>query len=492
MINLTHSTVAKRFLFLLALFTPSMIVAQNVRTPMEPEVLKNVFWSLCVQDAETGESLVDIRSSYLMTPASTLKVLTTATALECVSPETRLSTKLYTTGVISEGVLSGDVLIVGEGDPSIGSRHLKDTSADSFFNNVAHALTAKGVKKIKGNIIALSPKSFDHQGLNPRWLHYDMGNHYAAGAYALNLFDNSYNVIFTDYGRKFTHTPSVPGLKLKRSYVISKSRKTDSLYIARPSSGEQVHLITGIYPAGVKQWQIRGDIPDPPLFFAQYLAMTLKKKGISIQGESRTSGLLPDVDKVLLYEHLSPTMMELARLTNVHSINLYAESLLRCTWVGKPALEGHNPTQTALHQSGLYWQGRGLSGKEINVFDGSGLSPENKVTANYLSSLLGKVYRGDSTHLFMMTLPMAGKEGTVTSFLKGTPLAGRAYLKSGSIKNVIAYTGYIVVPDGKVYTVTLMANNFTLRHSEMRKVFEGILLDTFTPALGLEMAEMGQ
>ena len=475
----------KGFLFLVTLFPPLMIVAQNVRTPMEPDALKNVFWSLCVQDADSGETLADIRSSYLMTPASTLKVPTTATALELSSPDARLSTKVYMSGVVSEGVLSGDLFIVGEGDPSIGSRHLKDTPPDTFFDNVARALTSKGIKKIKGNVIALSPKSFDYQGLNPRWLHYDMGNHYAAGAYTLNLFDNSYSVIFSDYGRKFTHTPSVPGLKLKRAYVISSSRKTDSLYIARPSGAEQDHLITGVYPAGVRQWQIRGDIPDPPLFFAQYLAMVLKKKGISLQGESRTADTLPDVAKSLIYEHLSPTITELARLTNIHSINLYAEALLRHIWSRKELLEGHNPTQTALHHSNLYWQGRGLSGREINAYDGSGLSPENKVTANYLSSLLGKVYRSDGTHRFMTTLPIAGKEGTVTSFLKDTPLAGRAYLKSGSIKNVIAYTGYVVTPDGKVYTVTLMANNFTLRHSEMRKVFEGILSDTFAPAFGI-------
>lgn len=479
---MTYSTVRKGFLFLCSLFVPVVIVAQNVRTPMEPEALKNIFWSLCIQDADTGENLVDIRSSYLMTPASTLKVPTTATALEVVAPETRLSTKVYVMGTVAEGVLSGDLFIVGEGDPSIGSRHLKDTSPDLFFDSVVKALGAKGIKKIKGDVIAISPKSFDHQGLNPRWLHYDMGNHYAAGAYALNLFDNSYDVVFSNFGRKFTHTPSVPGLKLKRAYVISSTRKSDSLYIARPSDGSQEHLITGVYPAGVKQWRIRGDIPNPPLFFAQYLATTLKKKGISLQGESRTAETLPDGDKALLYEYLSPTIEELARLTNVHSINLYAEALLRYSWAKKDGLEGHNPTQGALHHANLYWQGRGLSGKEINAFDGSGLSPENKITANYLCSLLGKVYRGDATRRFMKTLPMAGKEGTVTSFLKDTPLVGRTYLKSGSIKSVIAYTGYIIAPDGKVYTVTLMANNFMLRHSEMRKIFEGILLDAFAPA----------
>lgn len=482
MITATHNPLCKGLLTLLLLCLPSLSMAQNVRIPSEPEALKNVFWTLCIRDADSGERIVDIRPHHLMTPASTLKVFTTATALEIISPETRLSTKVYMTGNISDGVLSGHLLIVGEGDPSIGSRYLKDCSPQSFFDNTVQALKMKGIRKIKGNIIALSPKSYDHQALNPRWLHYDMGNHYAAGAYALNLFDNSYAVIFSDYGRKFTHSPSVPGLKLERAYTRSSSGKSDSLYIARAADGEERRLITGVYPATLKQWSIRGDIPNPPLFFAQYLTTVLKRNNISVQGMPCTQEALPSEDKALVYEHASPTISELARLTNVHSINLYAEALLRYTWARKKAPEGHNPTQAAIHHAELYWQARGLSGDELNAFDGSGLSPENKVTANYLSSLLGKVYRSDSTHLFMNTLPIAGKDGTVTSFLKDTPLAGRAYLKSGSIKGVIAYTGYVVAPDGKVYTVTVMVNNFIQKHSEMRRVLERVLSDAFAPA----------
>ncbi|MDO4771780.1 D-alanyl-D-alanine carboxypeptidase/D-alanyl-D-alanine-endopeptidase [Porphyromonas sp.] len=483
MINIINRMTRRGSLLAAYLSLSLVSQAQVVRTPAEPEAFKNIFWSLCVQDAETGERLVDIRPCHLMTPASTLKVPTTATAMEVLSPDSRLSTRICMRGKISNGVLEGDLFIIGGGDPSIGSRHLKSEDRHIFFRKAADALAAKGISVVKGDIIAYSPQSYDYQALNPRWLHYDMGNHYAAGAYLLNLFDNSYEVVFSDYGRRFVHMPTIPGLKLSGAYTYSTTRKSDSLYISMPIGDGGHRLITGVYPAAVKQLGIRGDIPNPPLFFAQYMSMYIRKRGVTHKGKCRTADTLPSTDMPLLYEHLSPTIEELARLTNIHSINLYAEALLRQTWIKKRMEEGRNPTQVALHHSLLYWQGRGLVSGEANVFDGSGLSPENKITANYLTSLLGKVYRSDSTHRFMRTLPLAGKEGTVTSFLKDTPLSGRAYLKSGSIKHVIAYAGYIQTPDGKVYAVSIMANNFTLRHAEMRKIFEGILLETFGTTL---------
>lgn len=482
MTNIRSKALLYGLVSFLSTFLPFTLLAQGSKCPKIPESLKNVFWSLCVQDVATGTRVVDVNAHYMMTPASTLKVFTTATALERLSPDSRMSTKVYLAGELRDGILWGNLVIVGGGDPTIGSRYVKEEDRLLFFDQVVRSLKAKGVMTIKGDIIGVSPLWYDYQAVNPHWLYYDIGNHYAAGAYALSGFDNSYEIEFSDFGRSFSTSHAIEDVKLSPSYRYSSARKSDSLYLARPLGGDSTVHITGVYPAGVKSLKIRGDLPNPPLHFVRYVTRSLVQGGLVVEGRSRVVseyevGTLP-----LLYEYLSPSVSDLSRRTNLHSVNLYAEALLKYTWAGVfDTSQKIDFVPSALCQAVHYWASRGLSPDEILPFDGSGLSPENKVTANYLTSLLGKVYRGERKGLLMHHLPVVGREGTVASFLKNTRLEGRAYLKSGSIKGVLAYTGYVKAPSGKVFAVTIMANNFTVKHQVIRKAFEEILLEVFSP-----------
>lgn len=483
--TLLHRSFTRLVTAALLLLSPLLsLKAQGVRVPAEPDLLHKSFWSLCIQDVESGETLVNIRAHHLMTPASVLKVYTTASALSILSPDTRLATEVHLSGSVSKGVLQGDLVIIGEGDPSIASRHLPRGQQSSFFEKVVEALRGRGITTIEGEILALSLPHRDAQGRNPRWMHYDMGNHYAAGAYDLNLFDNSYDILFSNFGRDFTVSPAIPDLNLIRAYEVSPRKRSDSLYIAIPPlGGSHDRIITGVYPASLKSTSIRGEIPNPPLFFAQYLASHLRREGITVKGKGKVIADPPAPGSTtLLYRHLSPTITELARLTNVHSINLYAEALLRRLAPEEDRWAGHNITQSALHRTALYWEGRGLTPDESALYDGSGLSPENKLSTFFLVTLLGKVYRNESTRRFMDTLPIVGKEGTVSSFLRELPFAGTTRLKSGTIKHVLAYGGYVPTPDGRIYAVAVIVNNHTVRNSEMRKALGELLLDAFAPS----------
>lgn len=180
----------------------------------------------------------------------------------------------------------------------------------------------------------------------------------------------------------------------------------------------------------------------------------------------------------LLYTFESPSIRELMEITLVYSHNLFAEGMLRQLAIGKTPLPGHNPTQTAIEEVKSYWKGRGLDTDELEMVDGSGLSTQDRVTTHFLAAMLGKVYRADKSGVYMRLLPRAGMDGTLTIFLKNTPLQGKARLKSGTLRNVVCYAGYVEL-GGKTYTVALMVNNFYGSASTIRKAMEQVLLESF-------------
>ena len=460
---------------LLMLGSLTGVRAQSVRTPSEPEAFRNVFWGLSIRDAATGEELAGHNAHTLMTPASTMKLVSTGTALSSLGSSHRIKTRLLTTGDIENGTLRGDLLIQGDGDFSIGSRYFWDEDPERFFKRAVSELKQMGIARIEGRVLAVSGKE-DFQGTSPRWTAYDLGNHYAAGVYGLNLFDNAYTVTLSAHGRNVSLKPSISGLKLEPVYGFSEKRSSDSLYISPFPDDRGRYLITGVYPSKAANRTVKGAMPDPPLFFAEHLREILVKGGIAVkEGFGKTSELpAGTIDTLMTYE--SPTLFDLARITNTYSHNLFAEGFLRLLGRVKEPMPGHNLTQTSIMEVYRYWEERGLDTKELEMFDGSGLSTEDRVTPAFFTAMLGKIYREDPSHTFMQVLPRAGKDGTLTIFLKGTPLEGKARLKSGTIRNVVTYAGYVTV-GGKVYTVAIMVNNYYGKASAVRKTMERVLLD---------------
>ncbi len=450
--------------------------AQEVRTPMEPGDLNRSFWTLSIQDADSGEELVGIRSHHLMTPASTMKLVSTATLWSQKGGVGRIPTEIKTNGSVVNGRVEGDIYIIGHGDPSIGSRYFWNKDQDTFFKLVVQKLREKGISAISGNIIALLPKS-DFQANNPKWLAYDMGNAYAAGLWDLNAHDNSYSIHFTDYGKSFYVEPEIPDFKLSKMYERTNTRSRDSIYISPFVLPDGSYAITGAYPANVPKLLVRGAIPNPPLFIAHRLRSFLMKQGISVGGKATTAPSMDD-SGVSLYTFESPSLRELIEITLFYSHNLFAEGMLRQVAIDKSSLPGHNTTQTAIQVVNDYWKSRGMDVSELEMMDGSGLSTQNRVSANFLATMLGKVHRADKGNGYMYLLPRAGIDGTLTIFLKNTPLQGKAYLKSGTLRNVVCYAGYVQL-DGKTYTVALMVNNFYGSASTIRKAMEQVLLDSF-------------
>lgn len=432
--------------------------------------------SIFVVDLTSGRTLSASNESIPLVPASTLKLVTTATALELLGPDHRFETALDYVGEVKEGVLMGDLVIKGGGDPTLGSKHV-GSSQWVFLDTWINQVKAAGIKQINGRIVA-DASYFDDEPLSPYWLWEDIGNYYAAGVHGLGIRDNSYTLHLRS-GAPGTKPfilgtePSLPLLQVE-NYLIAANNKKDSAYLyGQPWSWTR--SLHGSMPANSDDFSIRGDLPDPPLQAAIDLHDALKKAGIFVQKPPVTGRTyrLPS-NRVRLGVVFSPPLSRIVEIIHHHSDNLYAETLLRHL-----AAVSYAPPLTA--KNGLaviyrHWQSKGLDIKDLIMLDGSGLSPVNRVSARFLGDLL--VYmatKSPQANVFESSLPRAGMEGTVANFMAGTPLAGKARLKSGSNQYATTYAGYCL-RNGSKQAVVLLVNHGLISRQQVRKELAEYLL----------------
>lgn len=413
-------------------------------------------------------------------PASIQKLLTTSAALNICGADYKIKTEIYRRGVIDDqGVLHGDIIICGQGDALMGSEKSlfgKDAFRDTLFS----VLQKNGIRSISGSIIA-DARSQQGTGISPDWTWEDMGNYYAAGHYALNYHLNRYSLILDTSHPQTRPTikginPEVAGLEIK-NYLSNYSSLSDSAYLYGPPLGMQRSLF-GAVPHRSSTFTIWGDIPNPPLFLAQSLTQTL---GIRIDGppqcwiEKELNNKNDDKgDWKLLHIYQSESLDYVAKITNEISQNLLAESLLntlgKCSSLSTE-LQTYSTALDALHN---YCIKQGYDCRGVKIYDGCGLAPTNRITPRFMSQLLVSAYNNNA---FYTSIPIAGKEGTVKNFLKGTRLEGKARLKSGTTKLVIAYAGYVEGRDHHTYVVTVIVNNYEGKTAYIRKKIENLILN---------------
>ncbi len=410
-------------------------------------------------------------------PASVWKLYTTSTAIEKLGANYKFRTTLVRTGPIEKGVLQGSIMVMGSGDPTFGSKYFKSPYYD-IFNRWAADIKAAGIDSIAGNVI-VNAALFNGDGLPGTRTWEDMGNYYGTSAFAFNIADNSYSLRY-DVSPKVGELatlqgvfPEVPDLVIN-SEVQSSTAKGDQAYIFG-SPQESIRTVRGTLPAGSSGFEIKGSIPNPPLFGAYHLMLALKANGIGSQGYQ--AEYIPPREPIafqVLGEHLSPTLQEIAAETNRSSNNLFAEGLLLALGLqaNKATPEGGVQALCAHLEAAIPAIGA------IFAYDGSGLSRYTAVSAVQTAQLLG--YMKSKSLLnegVVKNLPVAAQSGTLKRFGAGTPLSGKFRGKSGSMDKVQAYAGYLTCKSGKELRVVLIANNFDVEGNLMRLRMEQCLLE---------------
>ena len=440
-------------------------------------------------DINSGEIIAELNPNTSLKPASTLKLFTTATALEVLSPKYRFKTLLAYTGTIDSlnKTLNGNLFIIGSGDPTLGSEHFEETKSLKFLNQWVKSIKEAGINKINGHIIA-DATILEQDNIPSTWSWINIGNYFGAAPNGLTIFDNLYRIYFntgsTIGGNTSISkmTPMIPGLTFDNKSQAAHIWYDKSNIFGAPYTYHR--LIKGQLPVNKKNFPVKGAIPDPAYLAAYTLDSLLTKAGVIISNEPTTVRLMnkqstKDTERTILYSSSSPTIDQIIYQTNQKSINLFAEHLLLETARDMGAT---TKTETAIDSLKSFWYSKGMDLQGCILYDGSGLSQYNAITATQMVFLLSYM-KTKSAYFssFKKSLAIAGETGTLEFMFKNTPSQGELIAKSGTIDNVKAYAGFTKTTSGRDIAFYIIVNNYTGKTSLTTKRIENLLnkLTTF-------------
>lgn len=407
--------------------------------------------SLYIVNSKTGNVVYEKNGELGMAPASCQKVVTSVTAFELLGKDYTYSTQLGYEGKIEQQVLNGNLYIIGYGDPTLGSWRWNSTGEQRVLNNFITAIQQKGIRDIKGNVFGYDRK-WGSNNTPDGWIWEDIGNYYGAGASSLNWRENQYDIILKSgerAGDKVTIVKTVPRLEnvgLYSELVTAKKGTGDNAYIYLPPYGVQGY-IRGTIPAGENNFTISGAMPNAAEQLTITLSNALKEKGMkgilfsgSYNGMEVDKKDLP-VNPVIIASIESPPLDSINYWFLKKSINLYGEAFVK-TIAYEKTKSGSTDTGIAIIKN--FWKGKGIDPGALNIIDGSGLSPANRLTANALVTIM----------------QYAKQQKWFSSFYNALPEMNGIKMKDGYIGGVRSYTGYIKSKDGNEYTFSFIANNF--------------------------------
>ena len=460
----------------------------------ELEALKNdsamqgASWGLMVTEASSGRSVVDFQSKLALVPASTQKLFTTAVALSVLGPNYKYATTISYDGYIdyANKVLHGNLYIKGSGDPTLLSKFFakNEQAAENdsldFKRFVLRALTQLGLQHISGKVIG-DASIFESECISPNWVWEDLGNYFGAGTFGLNYKDNEYSVFFNtgnegELAKVEAIEPAIPGFTLEPS-VIARGTEDSAYLYGIPYIN--AHWANGSIPAHATHFEVRGSQPDPPLLCATELSTYLNQNGIAVDGPPASfnhkgpEALNTINGQTALAVWHSPTLLEIARIINHYSNNLFAETLLKTLAIGHA-----NP---ASEDAGIAVIYHFLKEKKINcdnieLADGNGLSRKNSISCLDFVELLNAMRKEPCFNSYFESLPSPGKPGTLFNFAKGHNLKCKSIaFKSGSFKRVRSYAGYITLANGQNLTFAFIANNFNCSSAAMKRKMEKVI-----------------
>jgi D-alanyl-D-alanine carboxypeptidase/D-alanyl-D-alanine-endopeptidase (penicillin-binding protein 4) len=407
--------------------------------------------SLTVLDAKTGETVFTANPDMGLATASTLKTITSITAFNILGKDFQYQTQFGYTGTIgADGTLTGDVIIKGSGDPTLGSWRYTGHKENDILSRMVAAMQQAGIKKVNGRIIG-DDSIFGSQSIPNGWIWMDLGNYYGAGTSGLVWRENQFDIKFrtgpVDSPISILRTvPAMPYLTFKSELVNSPAGTGDDAYAYLPLGDKQLIYLRGTYAEDQTKRSISVSVPDPAFDAAFRLTDTLQHLGITVSGEPESTNTLtskgqqvPQISQNLT-TILSPTLSKIVYWLNQRSINLYAEQLLKTiAWK-----LGRTPTtDNGVEAVQDFWKARGIDPRSLNIVDGSGLSPGTRVTTHTLATILRSARTAD----------------WFPDFYESLPVYNNMKMKSGSILGVLTYAGY-QNHNGRELCFSIMVNNY--------------------------------
>jgi serine-type D-Ala-D-Ala carboxypeptidase/endopeptidase (penicillin-binding protein 4) len=486
-------------------------LAERIGAILSQPELSHGFWGIEITSLTTGKVLYARNPESLFTPASNTKLFTTAAALALIGPDYKFKTSVETNGILDKhGRLSGDLLLIGRGDPNLSGRELpydlrtqRNDHPIKVLEDLADSLVGKGVKYVDGDLVA-DDSFFAFERYGEGWSQDDLVWGDGAPVSALTINDNVVfvNILPADRaGEKafVTIVPYAGYYRVDNRIMTTPAGTTRRIFFNR-EPGSTLLTLWGEMPIDDKGANEALAIEDPAAFAADLFRSLLERRGITVYGHQRTrhtelaglstfsvtataearggEGDLPRSGQpspgLVLANFESKPLIEDIRVINKVSQNLHAEILLR--------LLGREKGNAATIDSGLevmrgFLTRAGIASDQYLFYDGSGLSRQNLVTPLAIVTLLGYASQQPWGAAFGDTLPLAGVDGSLADRFRGTIAQGRVYGKTGALGGVKTLAGYATTNHGDKIAFAIMTNNFNVPARKITDAIDEILVN---------------
>jgi D-alanyl-D-alanine carboxypeptidase/D-alanyl-D-alanine-endopeptidase (penicillin-binding protein 4) len=409
--------------------------------------LKSALSSLYVIEAKSGKVVFEKNAGIGLPTASTLKIITAASAYEILGRQFRYSTQVLYSGKIEKNILKGDLVLKGSGDPTFGSWRYEATRRQRILSALVEQLKKKGIQRIEGSVI-LDESEYSLQPIPGGWIWDDIGNYYGAGTWGLNWNENQYDLILKP-GKKAGDATTIVRMDPDGGYLLRNNIKTGTkgsgdngyIYLAPYQTSGYTE---GTIPLQEANFTISGSMSHPAPVFGKEMMEVLKKNNVTVSRGVKivtVENSVPKSPMQSLHTFTSPAMDSIIYWFLQKSINLYGEALARTIAWQKT---GFGTIDDGVEIIRNFWKNYGIPVSELHMVDGSGLSPLNRVT----------------TRAEVAVLKFAKEQSWFKGYYDALPEYNGMKMKSGTISGTKGFCGYQRSKEGNDYIFSFLVNNF--------------------------------
>jgi D-alanyl-D-alanine carboxypeptidase/D-alanyl-D-alanine-endopeptidase (penicillin-binding protein 4) len=407
--------------------------------------------SVCIYSLKSKNELFSFQPNLLLQPNSIVKILTSALSADELGEDFCFATSIGITGKISNSRLEGNLVITGDGDPTLGSLRLGGFA--DFFEYIYTSLVSKNIKTIEGDVL-FPDIVFDEEKTHHTWLESDIGNYYGCGVHSFNFMENSFEVYFK-LGEKghpsqiIKTYPTLPGTEIINQVFTGEDHIGDRACIYKGSCPNKI-LIKGKLGSVSKTFSIKGAIPSPERVCYDYLVRYLENKGIKVLKKAYNTKELQEIGS-----YRSLRLKDILRLMHQSSINLYAEALFK-----KVSQKVYGVGSFSKSQELLKKMLKQEKTQEYFIVDGSGLSTANKLSCQQMVKFLKDSYECSNKKLLNQVLPKTSSQerSGLSKWFSEAKYEGVIQGKTGSSSKGRSVAGYITCPLGNVYCFCAIEN----------------------------------
>ncbi len=500
------------FLLLLAAFSSGSLAAEvSERRVVGPRSLARQIeailrrsgaqrgqWGIEVVRLSDNKLLYTRDAEHLYSPASNMKLFTTAAAVEKLGPDFVFRTTVETAAPPDTDGRVGDLILVGRGDPTLGNRVVSDQPrpsdlppADAVFQKLAEQVAARGVREVSGNIIA-DDSYFLFEPFSHGWEEEDLQWGYGAPVTALAFNDNALLLRIRPAAQagqtaEVALEPLPDYYQLNNRLTTSGAGRRKQIYVERAPGSNQLD-VWGEIPLGADEDQDSVSISNPPLLAGELFRRALEARGIVVRGRvevhhlSRIEAATANdpspkpPSRIVLAENLSAPLREDLMTINKLSQNLHVEMLLRT--LGREVKQ-YGSLTVGLEVLNEFVAQAAIAPGEVNFADGSGLSRHDLVAPRAVIKLLQFMAASPRFDAFLDSLPVAGVDGTLSERFGGTPVKGRVRAKTGTMEHTNALSGYMDLPSGGRLAFSIIGNAHLLKSSDGAAVIDEIVVSIY-------------